>query len=854
MKKILVLLTLLIATAVSAQWYDFIGNLQLDSNAPTPAQSEAMIWYNGTDNKVAFYDDTKAQNVATEEDAANTLHAAQSTGIIDGCNINVSSIGTANAELDACTYRIVDNYTDPLNPEVTVMTMTATSIPVPNIATQDISTLTVDKTGTFSFTAQSAPSSVDLRDNIVLGSVIHFNRTSIQLIQNDNFGLPIDAGMAFADHDRVFGKVNYEGNVFSGVGATLALDKTVGTIFGFGINYKADKKSQNFKPIPACTGCSWTYTYRDGSGGWTNVPSSTLLVPGSYDDGDGTLGSVNPSQYTVVRIYLAGQILAFQYGQQIYTTLAGAENAVVTGTDAIEINPSIDQTTLLGWIILKGNDTTVPQSQIFTARPNSLGAGNSSVTVNAFSALPVNSTGNPNLITTCNNIILADASTASVVVTFPDSTAGNTDCTNQIYLYENSNPVTVTTQGGTQLIGDTVTQELSITDTGLTVFSYPTGNKYLITQDSRPDTTGINIDEHQRFRVAASSGFTSGSAGIYRWGSTLVETGDANIFEYDDSTGRFTATRDVEDVQINTSIHTTASGVTYILYNTTAPAVAADIIGRSANKTGYHPVSAGGDFKKDDYFVIYGNAALSPNTQSVTITAEAKSPRVVTTDDAPTNSFTAIIQNNGTATIISSNTGWIESADVTRTALGTVSIDISGLGLTQIPEVNVVATEATAGAGNNAVIQSITTSTIVVRTYNSATPAFIDTNFHIELNRQGDDYVNFSQTLLKQQTIRSTDEKVVGTWTDGSTLYEKTFTWANVSSGTVLDASFTLANVTMRDGWVDSTSPTNSNQVKTLWYIGTSNYVYLQTFTNGLTVQYAGTYDCGDVTVQYTKN
>ncbi len=69
------------------------------------------------------------------------------------------------------------------------------------------------------------------------------------------------------------------------------------------------------------------YYYRDGSGGWTENSDETQWSVTLYDDGDGTLGTINNNQYAVIWVWVnvASEEIALMYPQNTYSNSASAE-------------------------------------------------------------------------------------------------------------------------------------------------------------------------------------------------------------------------------------------------------------------------------------------------------------------------------------------------------------------------------------------------------------------------------------------------------------------------------------------------------------------------------------------------
>jgi len=77
-------------------------------------------------------------------------------------------------------------------------------------------------------------------------------------------------------------------------------------------------------------------------------------------------------------------------------------------------------------------------------------------------------------------------------------------------------------------------------------------------------------------------------------------------------------------------------------------------------------------------------------------------------------------------------------------------------------------------------------------------------NFAIELIDQPIEtgYIATSKEEVKRmRSIRSSEEKVVGEWIDGSPLYEKSYDLTGIGSGSVIDASITSSNINTTNGW-----------------------------------------------------
>ncbi len=105
---------------------------------------------------------------------------------------------------------------------------------------------------------------------------------------------------------------------------------------------------------------TFTYWYRNGSGGWTSVGGNTNIAPDQYDDGDGTIGTVGTAKYSIHFVYVGYDgSLHVQYGQSGTYTLGDAQAASVPTPPPILASFSVLAAKI---IVLKGA-TSVYQIQ-----------------------------------------------------------------------------------------------------------------------------------------------------------------------------------------------------------------------------------------------------------------------------------------------------------------------------------------------------------------------------------------------------------------------------------------------------------------------------------------------------------
>jgi hypothetical protein len=217
---------------------------------------------------------------------------------------------------------IVDNYTDAENPTYTEVTWNAQEAVTLNYINLALATfLAVNASGDI-VQQTTAVNAEEERELITLGLVAHTNLTFITNVNNyGNWGK--DILLTLGDLSTVIGpRLNDFGNDFTANGANLKLDKSAGSMFGMGLNYKDNKQLPNSKAIDADSALTILTLYRD-----TPIPTivPTDNVPNTHYDpnGDGNLVAIPADFYTAHRIYYEPStgVTILQYGQYIYDSL-----------------------------------------------------------------------------------------------------------------------------------------------------------------------------------------------------------------------------------------------------------------------------------------------------------------------------------------------------------------------------------------------------------------------------------------------------------------------------------------------------------------------------------------------------
>lgn len=290
----------------------------------------------------------------------NKLSRLNGSGLIEGGLISINA-DTTKFNVAAGSGQIVD-CTDPSNPVYRTIRWNAFTAQTDSFLTTQLDTQILiqwDGTdNTFNGTISqisTLPTPAQTREKIYIGKTVHTNLTVINAVVN----VPVaqhNPILTIADMARAIGIVNESGNVITSNGANLKLNRSAGSTFRFSANFHTDKNSPNFVTSSAGTAVSFQYRYRNGSGGFTTSAATTDLVPGSYDDGDGTLGSVGPAEWTIQRFYyFTIGTMYVTYGQVKYQNLDDAIAAVEIENPVVD--PQFTDASLRAWIVMRGNTT-----------------------------------------------------------------------------------------------------------------------------------------------------------------------------------------------------------------------------------------------------------------------------------------------------------------------------------------------------------------------------------------------------------------------------------------------------------------------------------------------------------------
>jgi len=276
--------------------------------------------------------------------------------IVTGCQLSINT-DTTKFDISSGVFYMVDNYTDPLNPVYVKYEFAGATGLTPTYAgSQPSSYIAFDVNGDIVQLGYFPVDQEDIRDYLALGALVHPSGTTIISVSNSTNSTFSGIGFTLSEFGQAVGRIAY-GNIFSPAGTDLTIKKSAGQVFGIASNLKADPKNPNYLDTPEIDPVTFIYTYRNGSGGWTTVGGQTDIDPTTWDNGTGTLDTVNGSNWSIKRIYYASgsNTVYIQEGQYEYNN----ESLALDGLDVdpVEINPVLENLIFRGWIVVKGSCT-----------------------------------------------------------------------------------------------------------------------------------------------------------------------------------------------------------------------------------------------------------------------------------------------------------------------------------------------------------------------------------------------------------------------------------------------------------------------------------------------------------------
>jgi len=268
----------------------------------------------GEDGEIIYTNPSKNNNPLDY-----SLIGSMGTNLVSGGALSVNGVNAAQFDIAAADLHFINGYTTPNAPTFKeVHYAGSTGNVVTNIATQDTTYIAIDVNGTL-YQTLTKPYGIDLRDKILLGALVHTNRTTITSADSNTNVIGYNVPNTMSDISMALGPINSGNSLSANAVNTLRINKTAGEFTQTGINWKTNKKNPNIITAPVSIGAPFLATWRNGTGGWTTAVK-TDIIPSVYDDGTG--GATQPNgvvlnkKWTMVKwFYLtSSQTIGIEFG------------------------------------------------------------------------------------------------------------------------------------------------------------------------------------------------------------------------------------------------------------------------------------------------------------------------------------------------------------------------------------------------------------------------------------------------------------------------------------------------------------------------------------------------------------
>lgn len=246
------------------------------------------------------------------------------------------------------------------NPETGIATKVTwaaqTAQTTPYLATSVATYVLKDSAGA-TVLQNSYPTTTQFRTHIYLGKLAHTTFTTILFVVNEPSRMYHVSGDL---HDLVstFGSMNRSGNMISPNGANLQINVSAGETYREGANFSTNRNSPNITNEPAVNATSFRNKFRNGSGGWSAV-NTTTVDPNYYDNGTGILALVPNNKFTLKVVYRFGGTgtIHMDYGQAVYDNMTAADNGI---SATVASDPDTKNfASRIGWIIIQQGATSL---------------------------------------------------------------------------------------------------------------------------------------------------------------------------------------------------------------------------------------------------------------------------------------------------------------------------------------------------------------------------------------------------------------------------------------------------------------------------------------------------------------
>jgi len=252
------------------------------------------------------------------------------TGFLQGLQLSIN-VDPTKYNI-APGYYVVTDFTNLAQPVVKIITYPgATGLTPAYLASANSTYIALDINGNVVPSA-SPFSDAQRRTLAIVGNVVHSNNSTINV--TNEIKAPIVAiGNQLHDFMKAIGFLNESGNIYSANGANLQINKSLGDIWGMGIN-ASDYTQPHKLTIGAQTALTFAYRFQNGD----QLADTQNINPNIYDVG-GTSTATPSNKWTIQRINLfQSGISRIQPGQTIYNSFNDAVTALPTQPFVTEQN------------------------------------------------------------------------------------------------------------------------------------------------------------------------------------------------------------------------------------------------------------------------------------------------------------------------------------------------------------------------------------------------------------------------------------------------------------------------------------------------------------------------------------
>jgi hypothetical protein len=405
-------------------------------SVPTP--TDGRIYVDSTTGKL------RAREKGQWADVINFTE--QGTGLLTGGILSVGTPTTTFSITDGSGY-VLDHTTVPTTPTNTPVSWTGlTNLTATYLLTDIITFVGIDAAGSV-IQQPTAFTNAQRRDIIVLGVIVHVNRTVVNTVNQEQHAA-INVVAQLHDLAAAIGFINTTGNLFSiGGSGGLYIQKSAGDMFAIGSNWANSAKNPNTLTVAAEDDIGFQYRTQTGVNRLGGAAAELVIDPDIYDNA-GAFAAVGVNKWTVQRIYLflSGAVKLLP-DQSFYNSQSLAHGSIAAGTFVTE--PSILANGLLrGFLVVQQGETDLNNAEFIEAEKFGSASGAAATTGTEFadSTFKVYDDGDPTKIVKLQASGLTTGTTRTLT---PPDASGTISLTSDVIPITNGGTGAIT-QGAAQ--------------------------------------------------------------------------------------------------------------------------------------------------------------------------------------------------------------------------------------------------------------------------------------------------------------------------------------------------------------------------------------------------------------------